>query len=224
MFKKIIFACIGILISMSAMAQVAVNRGDYRPNQYNESSFNEVKNVSKPVLKFGIKAGMNLTTMSNKMDFQPGFGIGIGFRAGIAFNVRWGQRTENSKPGTGTWGFQPEVIYSNMGVKTSAGTMRMNAVSVPLLLKIYPSTGFSLEVGPEFSYLFSTSPSVMALDGTEISVGDIKGANAGLAVGLAYDFDLGFTVGARYTYVFNDMAKNLQWKHSNIQVTVGWMF
>jgi hypothetical protein len=175
-------------------------------------------------MKYGIKAGVNMTSMSNDMAFDPNFGMGVGFRAGGFLNMRWGQRTENSLPGTGLWGFQPEIMYSNQAAKTDAGDVKMNYIAVPLLLKIYPTTALSFEVGPEFSYLISTSPSTIAVDGAEVKVGDCKGLNIGVAAGLAYDFEMGLTIGARYTYGFTDMAKNLKWKNSNIQITVGWMF
>lgn len=223
MFRKIILIGIGVLATMSVMAQVTVNRGDYGSNQQKETSFSESKS-SAFLMKYGVKVGINMSSMSNDMAFDPGFGMSVGFRIGGFLNMRWGQRTENSLPGTGLWGFQPEIIYSNQAVKTDAGDVRMNYIAVPLLLKVYPTTALSIEVGPEFSYLISTSPSTMAVDGAEIKVGDCKGMNMGLAAGLAYDFEMGLTVGARYTYGFTDMAKNLKWKNSNIQITVGWMF
>lgn len=223
MLRKIILVCIGVIISMSVMAQVTVNRGNYSSQQQKETSFSE-SNGSGFLMKYGIKAGVNMTSMSNDMSFEPGFGMGIGFRVGGFLNMRWGYRTENSSKGTGLWGFQPELMYSNQAVKTDAGDIKMNYVAVPMLLKVYPTTALSIEVGPEFSYLISTSPSTMAVDGAEIKVGDCKGMNIGATAGLAYDFEMGLTVGARYTYGFTDMAKNLKWKNSNIQVTVGWMF
>jgi len=222
MIKKIIMVCIVALTTMSAMAQVTVNRGNYGTQQQKETSFSE--KGSGFLMKYGVKAGLNMTSMSNDMAFEPGFGMGVGFRVGGFLNMRWGYRTENSSKGTGLWGFQPELMYSNQAVKTDAGDIKMNYIAVPLLLKVYPTTALSLEVGPEFSYLMSTSPSTMAVDGAEIKVGDCKGMNIGLAAGLAYDFEMGLTVGARYTYGFTDMAKNLKWKNSNIQITVGWMF
>ena len=222
MMKKIIMVCIVALTTMSAMAQVTVNRGNYGTQQQKETSFSE--KGSGFLMKYGVKAGLNMTSMSNDMAFEPGFGMGVGFRVGGFLNMRWGYRTENSSKGTGLWGFQPELMYSNQAVKTDAGDVKMNYIAVPLLLKVYPTTALSLEVGPEFSYLMSTSPSTMAVDGAEIKVGDCKGMNIGLAAGLAYDFEMGLTVGARYTYGFTDMAKNLKWKNSNIQITVGWMF
>ena len=222
MIKKIIMVCIVALTTMSAMAQVTVNRGNYSSQQQKETSFSD--QGSGFLMKYGVKAGLNMTSMSNDMSLEPGFGMGVGFRVGGFLNLRWGYRTENSSKGTGLWGFQPELIYSNQAVKTDAGDIKMNYIAVPLLLKVYPTTALSIEVGPEFSYLISTSPSTMAVDGAEIKVGDCKGMNVGLAAGLAYDFEMGLTVGARYTYGFTDMAKNLKWKNSNIQVTVGWMF
>lgn len=222
MIKKIIMVCIVALTTMSAMAQVTVNRGNLSSQQQKETSFSD--RGSGFLMKYGVKAGLNMTSMSNDMAFDPGFGMGIGFRVGGFLNMRWGYRTENSSKGTGLWGFQPELMYSNQAVKTDAGDVKMNYIAVPLLLKVYPTTALSIEVGPELSYLISTSPSTMAVDGAEIKVGDCKGMNVGLAAGLAYDFEMGLTVGARYTYGFTDMAKNLKWKNSNIQVTVGWMF
>lgn len=222
MIKKIIMVCIVALTTMSAMAQVTVNRGNYSSQQQKETSFSD--QGSGFLMKYGVKAGLNMTSISNDMSFDPGFGMGVGFRVGGFLNMRWGYRTENSSKGTGLWGFQPELMYSNQAVKTDAGDIKMNYIAVPLLLKVYPTTALSIEVGPEFSYLISTSPSTMAVDGAEINVGDCKGMNVGVAAGLAYDFEMGLTVGARYTYGFTDMAKNLKWKNSNIQVTVGWMF
>lgn len=215
-------ACIVALTTISAMAQVTVNRGNYSSQQQKETSFSD--KGSGFLMKYGVKAGLNMTSMSNDMAFDPGFGMGVGFRVGGFLNMRWGYRTENSSKGTGLWGFQPELMYSNQAVKTDAGDVKMNYIAVPLLLKVYPTTALSIEVGPELSYLISTSPSTMAVDGAEIKVGDCKGMNIGLAAGLAYDFEMGLTVGARYTYGFTDMAKNLKWKNSNIQVTVGRMF
>lgn len=220
MFKKFLLVCIGVMTAMSTMAQVTVKR-DYSPQE--DISIDTDKS-SAFVMKYGIKAGVNMTTMSNKMSFDPGFSMGIGFRAGGFLNMRWGQRTENSLPGTGVWGFQPEVMYSYQAVNSTAGNVTMNFVSLPLLLKIYPTTSLSLEVGPELSYMFLTSPAEMMFDKTIIKVGDCKGANIGVAAGVAYDFEKGFTIGARYAYCFNKMAKNLEWKNSNIQVSLGWMF
>lgn len=222
MIKKIILVCIVALTTMSAMAQVTVNRGNYGTQQQKETSFSD--KGSGFLMKYGVKAGLNMTSMSNGMAFDPGFGMGVGFRVGGFLNLRWGYRTENSSKGTGLWGFQPELMYSNQAVKTDAGDVKMNYIAVPLLLKVYPTTALSIEVGPELSYLISTSPDEMTVDHTVVKVGQCEGLNIGIAGGITYDFEVGFTIGARYTYGFNNMAKNLKWKSSNVQLTLGWLF
>ena len=161
MIKKIIMVCIVALTTMSAMAQVTVNRGNYSSQQQKETSFSN--KGSGFLMKYGVKAGLNMTSMSNDMAFDPGFGMGVGFRVGGFLNMRWGYRTENSSKGTGLWGFQPELMYSNQAVKTDAGDVKMNYIAVPLLLKVYPTTALSIEVGPELSYLISTSPSLSCI-------------------------------------------------------------
>lgn len=228
MIKKFVLVCMGMILSLSVMAQVTANRADGNTDQ--QTSFTGERGAGF-VMKYGVKAGVNMTSMSNDMAFDPGFGMGIGFRGGVFLNMRWGQRTENSLPGTGLWGFQPEILFSYQTAKTDAGDVKMNTISVPLLLKVYPTTAFSIEVGPEFSYLLSTSPETMefnsqtnGIDKVGLAVGDCSGLIMGLAAGVAYDLPVGLTVGARYTYGFTDMAKNLKWKSSAIQATVGWMF
>ena len=96
MMKKIITLCIVALTTMSLTAQVVIDRPGYGP----------IPDVPKPssfMMKYGIKAGLNMTAMSNEMSFDPKFSMGAGFRAGALLNMRWGQRTENSLPGTGVW-------------------------------------------------------------------------------------------------------------------------
>jgi hypothetical protein len=226
MIKKIIMVCFVALTTMSAMAQVTVNRGNYGTQQQKETSFSDKD--SGFLMKYGVKAGLNMTSMSNDMAFEPGFGMGVGFRVGGFLNMRWGYRTENSSKGTGWFGLQPELMYSMQQVGTADKSFKLNIIQVPVMVKIYPTTQLSFEVGPEFSYIISSSPKSMTIaDGevtNDISTGDIKGLNVGIGAGVAYDLDFGLTIGARYSCGFNKMAKNLDWKMGNIQVSLGWLF
>lgn len=223
MLKKLFLVAIVALGVQMANAQVVVQR-DYPNNQVQKQTGENDENVSTFAYKFGVKAGVNLSNMSNGMDFNPDFKMGAGFRVGGLVNLRWGQRTENSLPGTGWFGLQPELMYSMQQVGTADKSFKLNIIQVPVMVKIYPTTQLSFEVGPEFSYVISASPNEMNFDGAQIKTGDIKGLNMGIGAGLSYDFDMGLTIGVRYSYGFNKMAKNLDWKASNIQVTVGWLF
>lgn len=223
MLKKLFLVAIVALGVQMANAQVVVQR-DYPNNQVQKQTGENDEHVSTFAYKFGVKAGVNLSNMSNGMDFNPDFKMGSGFRVGGLVNLRWGQRTENSLPGTGWFGLQPELMYSMQQVGTADKSFKLNIIQVPVMVKIYPTTQLSFEVGPEFSYVISASPNEMNFDGAQIKTGDIKGLNMGIGAGLSYDFDMGLTIGVRYSYGFNKMAKNLDWKASNIQVTVGWLF
>lgn len=222
MLKKLFFVALIVLGVQQAEAQVVVQR-DYSNNH--EPVREKSEHASTFAYKFGVKAGVNMSTMSNGMDnFEPGFKMGAGFHIGGLVNLRWGQRTENSLPGTGWFGIQPELLYSMVQVGSDSDNLQMHTLQVPVMIKIYPTTQLSFEVGPQFTYVLSTSPNTMAVDGTQLKVGDMKGLNVGIGAGVAYDFDMGLTLGARYSYGFTKMAKNLDWKNSNIQVSIGWMF
>lgn len=224
MIKKICFSAMMALCVLMANAQVNVQR-DYVGNQYGRSARENVEHVNTFAYKFGIKAGVNFSNMSNNLDgVDPEFSMGVGFRVGGLVNLRWGQRTENSLPGTGWFGLQPEVLFSSMQVKNDVENIKYQTIQVPIMVKVYPTVQFSIEAGPELTYFMSTSPDQIEFDGAQIKTGDIKGLTVGLGAGLAYDFDMGLTVGARYSYGLTKMAKNLDWKVSNIQVTLAWLF
>lgn len=223
--KKLFITAICLILSLgSAVAQVKVDRGYGNQSTETAGKKSTTRHGAALAIKYGAKAGVNLSNLSNDMTFDPAFSMGLGFQIGAFVNFHWGQRTVSSLPGTGLWGLQPELLFSNQVIKSEGGNVKLNYIKVPVMLKVYPLASLSVEVGPEFSYLISTSPSTIAVGGAEIKVGDCKGLNIGATAGLAYDFEMGLTVGARFTYGFTDMAKNLKWKNSNIQITVGWMF
>ena len=228
MKKNFLFA-LGLIffMSTSSVAQVKVDRGARSTGSKTVETVNTSKNRHGSALsiKYGVKAGVNLSNMSNDMTFDPGFSMGTGFHIGALVNLHWGQRTESSLPGTGLWGLQPEIIFSNQVIKSDGGDVKLNYIKVPVMLKVYPISCLSIEVGPEFSYLISSSPKSLNVDEATVKVGDCKGLNFGAGIGAAYESKCGLMVGARYSIGFTDLGKNLQWKNnSNIQVTAGWLF
>ena len=224
MKKKLIFALgLFLALSTSALAQVKVDRGTGSKGTESVSSKN--RHGSALSIKYGVKAGVNLSNMSNDMTFDPGFSMGTGFQVGALVNLHWGQRTESSLPGTGLWGLQPEILFSNQVIKSDGGDVKLNYIKVPVMLKVYPLSRLSVEAGPEFSYLISTSPESLNVDEATVKVGDCKGFNFGAGIGAAYEFNFGLMVGARYSMGFSDLGKNLKWKNnSNIQISAGWLF
>lgn len=224
--KKKLILTLGLFLALStsALAQVKVDRGTVSNGTETVNS-SKNRHGSALSIKYGVKAGVNLSNMSNNMTFDPGFSMGTGFQIGALVNFHWGQRTESSLPGTGLWGLQPEILFSNQVIKSDGGDVKLNYIKVPVMLKVYPLSRLSVEVGPEFSYLISASPESMKVDDATVKVGDCKGFNLSAGVGVAYEFNFGLMVGARYSMGFTDLGKNLKWKNnSNIQITAGWLF
>ena len=219
--KKSVILAIGLLLSLgSAVAQVKVDRGFVE-----QKEALQVRQRSALAIKYGVKAGVNLSNMSNDMTFDPEFSMGTGFHVGALVNFHWGQRTASSLPGTGLWGLQPELFFSNNVIKSKGGDIKLNYIKVPVMLKVYPLSALSIEIGPEFSYLISSSPETVDLDDATVKVGDCKGFNFGVGIGAAYELDFGLMIGARYSMNFTDLGKNLMWKNnSNIQISAGWLF
>lgn len=225
--KKKLFYALGLFLALStsAVAQVKVDRGIGSKSSEMVGGLSKNRHGSALSIKYGVKAGVNLSNMSNDMTFDPGFSMGTGFQVGALVNLHWGQRTASSLPGTGLWGLQPEVLFSNQVIKSDGGDIKLNYIKVPVMLKVYPLSALSVEFGPEFSYLISSSPESLNVDEATIKVGDCKGFNFGVGIGAAYEFDFGLMVGARYSMGFTDLGKNLKWKNnSNVQITAGWLF
>lgn len=150
--KKILIFAIGLFLSMgTVVAQVKVNRGYGNPSSEAARKSSTKSHGAALAVKYGVKAGVNFSNMSNDMTFDPSFSIGTGFHVGALMNLHWGQRTASSLPGTGLWGLQPEILFANHAIKSGGGDIKLNYIKVPVMLKVYPLSALSVEVGPEFS-------------------------------------------------------------------------
>ena len=170
--KRILSIVMALMLFIGASAQVKVDRGYGNNNQDSNKRPKIEHKGSQLAIKYGVKTGVNMSTMSNDMEFNPNFGMGVGFRIGAMVNFHWGQRTANSLPGTGWLGLQPEVMYSYQSVMTDGGNINMSYIQVPVMLKVYPLAALSIEAGPEFNYLVATSPKELTVDGATIKTGD----------------------------------------------------
>jgi hypothetical protein len=125
--KKITILCVALMISGLAKAQVG----------------------------FGIKGGVNFANIikSNDDNFKTDYNTG--FNAGLFVDL----------PLIGGLSLGPELMYSQKGYKTSGNSLlggayeyrlTSNFIEVPVLLKL-KAAGFSIHVGPQVSFLTSTS-------------------------------------------------------------------
>lgn len=110
-------------------------------------------------VKLGIKGGVDVSNMipsDEDENFDTEFKTG--FHAGIFTNI----------PLAGGLSFAPELLYSQKGYKTSGSTLiggpyefsvTTNFIEVPVLLNIRAADNFNIHLGPQVSFLTSTTES-----------------------------------------------------------------
>ena len=182
-------------------------------------------------VKFGPKAGVNFSNVSNVEDSKMLTGFYVGAVAEIKFTEKFS--------------VQPEVVYSSQGFKNEysdiyAGvyesyknTNKLDYINIPIMAKYYVYEGLSIELGPQFGFLVkaenkekATIGSISGTEKTDIK-DDVKSFDFGIGAGVAYDLTNGFFANARYNFGLTDVAKENEGKsvkNGVIQVGVGYKF
>ena len=174
---------------------------------------------SKGKNRTGFKAGANYFAQRieedgeySYSDFRPGFTIGI-------FREIWlGER----------FIFQPELAYNRMGGEKNQTVVKLDYLSLPLLLKMQLNR-LGLSAGPQFSLLLSGKSKTEF--GMEEDIEDsYSSADFGGIVGAEYSLGSAknFLIGARYQFSLNDVQKDAaageSIRNTGVQLTVGFRF
>ena len=170
---------------------------------------------------FGAKLGLNLSNINNGTSdilFSPVMKPGV--HIGGFFNLRMGGSDQQPS----RFGAQGELLFSSQGFKVANDVVGLQYLTLAIMPRFYEK-GIYFEVGPWLSFLLASKPDLIEIDESRIALSDLKGGkDAGIAIGLGYELDLGLVVGARYMLGLSDMAKNLPWKNRVIAISVGWKF
>lgn len=187
--------------------------------------FDDMKdNEPKVAARIGFAGGFNLSSILDKSSsISSGMGMRPGFNAGIVANIRFLKRNERSSVKTGLLAFQPEVRYATMGGNGDRYSVGTGYLMVPLMIQVYPAKNIYLEVGPEFAMNLSHTPDNVAVGNYQLDLSNMKANDIMLGVGAGYSIN-GFSVGVRYNHGFSNMAENLLWKNSIIQINLGYAF
>lgn len=166
----------------------------------------------------GIKGGVNLYKVegkSFKQEFQHGYNFG-GF-AEINFNDKWG--------------IQPEVLWNQSNATTSdefkdiyeeiatqVRDVKLNYLSIPLLLNYRPSKFFTFQAGPQFGILLNKDQDFVDNSKEAFRTGDFS-----LLGGVQLNFG-GAKIGGRYVVGLtniNDIDNRDKWKNQGFQLYAG---
>jgi opacity protein-like surface antigen len=200
-------------------------------------------------IKFGAKAGLNLSSISDikvsgagaSISILEGDGMLAGFHVGGFANFSFGQYI----------GLQPELLFSMQGGKqkpsalvydeSSSVDFTFDYINVPILVDIKPFANFSVLVGPQIGFNIYKS---MSAEGETVSGSDFdkafeaefgknpfKSFDFAAVIGLQYTFIEHLTIGARYSIglanafsISESGADAKGWKNNTFQFSVGWTF
>lgn len=148
--KKILFMAICLLVAGSVSAQRYQRRYPRRVvRQAPPRERRPVNNFYRPTV--GIAGGFNFSNTVDAYNADFATSTIVGAHVGLTFDI----------PIIYPLSFAPEVLFSQKGYKaeTVYGTFkqRTNYIDVPLLAKFRVVPGFNFVVGPQLSFLTSTT-------------------------------------------------------------------
>jgi opacity protein-like surface antigen len=162
--------------------------------------------INAQMLKFGVKGGANFSSLE-----------GDNIDSSIYTSFHFGGMVEISL--LENLSLQPELLYSSQGAKVDDAAVKdinYNYVTVPVLAKFYlTSKKFSLEAGPQFSFLVNQNVS----DQFEGETFDFA-----VAGGLGYNITEHFLIQARYVAGLTQANKDAEVTNRVIQLSLGYIF
>lgn len=176
--------------------------------------------AQSPAFHLGIKAGASMNKLEGK-SFKDEFTFG--YQAGLFAELNFSKRI----------GIQPEVIWNESTVRTSdkfsdiyeditlstVTKVKLNYLTIPLLLNYRPSKFLTLQAGPQYGILVNKDKDLLengkdAFKNGEFSV--LGGVNLKIA---------SFRIYGRYVIGLNDINdidNRDSWKNQAFQVGVGY--
>lgn len=189
-------------------------------------------------VKLGVKAGLNISSL-NFYESELSSSSKTGFTAGLMVEV----------PVAKNFSLQPELLYSQQGTKTSffdqdvtnsnyKGTITLNYLNIPLMLKYYVIKGLSVQAGPQIGLLLKANnkyqDNFLGYENHESF--DLKSYSSGIDTsinfGLGYQFKDKFYTDFRYNISYSNVFKdgdanyfiNHDMKNRVFQITIGYFF
>ncbi len=184
-------------------------------------TFGFVNAQEKADMAFGVKGGLNISTITNA-DVD-----GVNTKSLVGFHVGFfGEFMISNK-----FAIQPEVLYSAQGTELEfegiSGDLKLDYITIPVMAKYYVADAFSLELGPQIGFLVSAK----AKSGGESEdvKDELKSTDVSLNFGAGYDITPNFMIGVRYSLGLTRLQDEIfpgedESKNSVFQISVGYKF
>jgi hypothetical protein len=185
-------------------------------------SFLSLQSVRAQETAFGIKAGVNLSTLKVD-DPETTYDSRTGYHAGVFLRGKFDKIA-----------IQPELLlFTQKGFGNSALQGKyedsFTYVSVPIMLKFYPAAGLNIQLGPQFGFLIDGErkyPNAVIPYKKDITEA-YKSSDVSVSIGGGYDFDFGLNLDVRYNLGVKDInnaADGEAAKSRIFLVSLGWNF
>lgn len=148
-------------------------------------------------VKFGVKAGINVSTLNGEKNVSPKLGLAIGGFAELKLSEKFS--------------LQPEVQYSSVGAESDASNdmISMSYIYVPVMAKYYVANKFSLEAGPQIGFLTSAKYVQIDKQVQTMNAKDLfKSTDLGLNFGAGYDINDNIQLSVRYSAGLSDVYRD----------------
>ncbi len=149
---------------------------------------------SSSSVRFGLKAGLNVSTISGGDSKAK-----AGFYGGAFANI----------PIASSFSVQPEVMYNGVGAKDEQLNdfkVNLSYISVPVMFQYNVIPNFYLEAGPQFSFLVDSK---FKYQSVSVKANDyIKTFDFGIGLGAGYYVTDNFGITARYVAGVVDIPKD----------------
>jgi hypothetical protein len=162
-----------------------------------------------PKVEFGLKAGLNGSTLTDMGGDVYGYESIGSVNGGALLNIKFNDRRQG-------FAIQPEVVFSGQGGEYSSNAYgdgfyhnyvtHLTYLNVPILLQYQFPHGFRLETGPQFGALLSARETGYGDDrGGNNVKSDYKTADFSWAFGAGFVSHSGFGVDARFNLGLSDI-------------------
>lgn len=174
-------------------------------------------------VKIGIKAGANLNQISGQT-FKDGYDLSyhLGGFAEIDFNKKWGIQPEvlwSQSKTTRSSGFNS--IYQNAFSSSGDQQIKLDYLSIPILLRYNVGKILTLNAGPQFGILLNQNDNLLVNGNNAFKKGDFA-----MVFGTQLNFNF-LRVYGRYNIGLqniNDIDNKEKWTNQQIQLGVGLRF
>lgn len=164
-------------------------------------------NAQAQLLQIGAKAGLNYANFSGTEIQTDAI---TSYHAGLVAEIKLLDQLA----------IQPELMYTTQGAtyKTALGDFEneLGYIAIPVLAKIYLSKSFSLELGPQASFLLSEK--------NDFDLNDANTFEFAVAGGLGFKITKNIFVQGRYVLGLTEVSSNADAKNSVLQLSAGLMF